>query len=339
MPEYILPLSQKLRPEESSILLQVDNLKTYFFTYEGTVPAVDDVSFRVKKGSILGIVGESGCGKSVTALSVMRLVPPPGRIVSGSILFDGRDLLKLDEEEIRRLRGDRITMIFQDPMTSLNPVFTIGEQISEIFYVHRKMKRSQALERAEVMLQRVGIPDPGRRIKEYPHQLSGGMRQRVMIAMAIACDPAVIIADEPTTALDVTIQAQILLLLKGLVESLHSSLILISHDLGIIAELADEVVVMYAGKIVEYASTEELFANPLHPYTRGLLDSIPTFDDKEEKHPLKSIGGSVPRLNEIPEGCRFNPRCAYVIDKCKKEEPELIDSGNGHLVRCWVKLD
>jgi len=319
------------------MLLRVDKLKTYFYTSEGVIPAVDDVSFQVEKGKILGLVGESGCGKSVTALSIMRLVPPPGRIVSGEILFEGQDLLKLSNEQIRSLRGDRIAMIFQDPMTSLNPVFTIGDQIAEILRTHKGIKRSLSFEKARDLLQQVGIPDPARRIREYPHQLSGGMRQRVMIAMSVACEPALIIADEPTTALDVTIQAQILRLLKGLTESLNTALILISHDLGVIAETADRVAIMYAGKIVEYATTEELFAGPLHPYSIGLLESIPRFGENKEKR-LKAIKGVVPRLAELPEGCKFNPRCKYIIDRCTEEEPGLIDAGGGHLVRCWVNV-
>lgn len=320
------------------MLLTVDRLKTYFYTSEGIIRAVDDVSFKIERGRILGIVGESGCGKSMTAMSIMRLVPSPGKIVGGHINFDGHDLLKLSNEEIRRLRGDRMAMIFQDPMTSLNPVFTIGEQIAEILRTHRGLKKSAALERTESLLQNVGIPDPARRIREYPHQMSGGMRQRVMIAMAISCEPSLIIADEPTTALDVTIQAQILRLLKGLTDSLNTALILISHDLGIIAETADEVGVMYAGKVVEYATTKELFANPLHPYTIGLLESIPRFGEIKEDR-LRTIKGVVPKLSELPEGCKFNPRCKYVIEKCNNAEPELIDTGVGHLVRCWVDLN
>ena len=320
------------------MLLTVDRLKTYFYTSEGIIRAVDDVSFKIERGRILGIVGESGCGKSMTAMSIMRLVPSPGKIVGGHINFDGHDLLKLSNEEIRRLRGDRMAMIFQDPMTSLNPVFTIGEQIAEILRTHRGLKKSAALERTESLLQNVGIPDPARRIREYPHQMSGGMRQRVMIAMAISCEPSLIIADEPTTALDVTIQAQILRLLKGLTDSLNTALILISHDLGIIAETADEVGVMYAGKVVEYATTKELFANPLHPYTIGLLESIPRFGEVKEDR-LRTIKGAVPKLSELPAGCKFNPRCKYVIEKCNNAEPELIDTGVGHLVRCWVDLN
>jgi len=320
------------------MLLTVDRLKTYFYTSEGIIRAVDDVSFKIERGRILGIVGESGCGKSMTAMSIMRLVPSPGKIVGGHINFDGHDLLKLSNEEIRRLRGDRMAMIFQDPMTSLNPVFTIGEQIAEILRTHRGLKKSAALERTESLLQNVGIPDPARRIREYPHQMSGGMRQRVMIAMAISCEPSLIIADEPTTALDVTIQAQILRLLKGLTDSLNTALILISHDLGIIAETADEVGVMYAGKVVEYATTKELFANPLHPYTIGLLESIPRFGEIKEDR-LRTIKGAVPKLSELPAGCKFNPRCKYIIEKCNNAEPELIDTGVGHLVRCWVDLN
>ena len=319
------------------MLLKVDSLKTYFFTSDGVIPAVDDVSFSVEKGTILGLVGESGCGKSVTALSIMRLIPSPGKIVSGKILFNDEDLLQLDSNKIRSLRGNLITMVFQDPMTSLNPVFTIGDQIAEILRTHKGMKRSAAMKKSEALLQRVGIPDPGRRLSEYPHQLSGGMRQRVMIAMSVACEPALIIADEPTTALDVTIQAQILRLLRGLTESLNTALILISHDLGVIAEMADHVAIMYAGKIVEYSGTNELYASPLHPYTIGLLESIPRFDDRKEKK-LRAIKGVVPRLSELPAGCKFNPRCKYLIEQCTKEDPALIDVGNEHLVRCWVDM-
>jgi len=319
------------------MLLSVNKLKTHFLTPEGVIRAVDDVSFKIDKGRVLGIVGESGCGKSVTALSLMRLIPQPGRIIAGEIFFDGRDLLKLDNEEIRKLRGNRMAMVFQDPMTSLNPVFTIGNQISESLRVHKGLKRSDAMKKAQFLLQRVGIPDPSRRVKEYPHQMSGGMKQRVMIAMAISCDPSLIIADEPTTALDVTIQAQILRLLRELIETSNTALILISHDLGVIAEMADEVAIMYAGKIVEYANTADLFAAPLHPYTIGLLQSIPRGEEKKKKR-LQTIEGSVPRLSDLPEGCMFNPRCKYVVDRCRREVPELIDSGGGHLVRCWVDM-
>ena len=319
------------------MLLSVNKLKTHFLTPEGVIRAVDDVSFKIDKGKVLGLVGESGCGKSVTALSLMRLIPQPGRIISGEIFFDGRDLLKLGNEEIRKLRGNRMAMVFQDPMTSLNPVFTIGNQISEIFRVHKGLKRSEAMNKAQFLLQRVGIPDPLRRIKEYPHQLSGGMKQRVMIAMAISCEPSLIIADEPTTALDVTIQAQILRLLRELIETSNTALILISHDLGVIAEMADEVAIMYAGKIVEYANTADLFAAPLHPYTIGLLQSIPRGEEKKKR--LQTIEGSVPRLTDLPEGCMFNPRCKYVVEQCRRDEPELVDAGGGHLVRCWVDIN
>ena len=318
------------------MLLSVNKLKTHFLTPEGVIRAVDDVSFKIDKGKVLGLVGESGCGKSVTALSLMRLIPQPGRIISGEIFFDGRDLLKLGNEEIRKLRGNRMAMVFQDPMTSLNPVFTIGNQISEIFRVHKGLKRSEAMNKAQFLLQRVGIPDPSRRIKEYPHQLSGGMKQRVMIAMAISCEPSLIIADEPTTALDVTIQAQILRLLRELIETSNTALILISHDLGVIAEMADEVAIMYAGKIVEYANTADLFAAPLHPYTIGLLQSIPRGEEKKKR--LQTIEGSVPRLTDLPKGCMFNPRCKYVVEQCRRDEPELVDAGGGHLVRCWVDV-
>jgi len=319
------------------MLLSVNRLKTHFTTPDGVIRAVDDVSFKVDKGKVMGLVGESGCGKSMTALSLMRLVPPPGRIVSGEMFFDGHDLLKLNSEEIRKLRGNRMAMVFQDPMTSLNPVFSVGNQIAEILRVHKGLKRSEALDKAQFLLQRVGIPDPSRRIREYPHQLSGGMKQRVMIAMAIACEPSLIIADEPTTALDVTIQAQILRLLRELIETSNTALILISHDLGIIAEMADEVAIMYAGKIVEHATTRDLFAEPLHPYTIGLLQSIPRGEEKKEKQ-LRTIQGSVPKLYELPAGCMFNPRCKYIVERCRREEPELIDSGGGHLVRCWVDV-
>jgi oligopeptide/dipeptide ABC transporter ATP-binding protein len=320
------------------MLLSVNKLKTHFTTPDGVIRAVDDVSFKVDKGKVMGVVGESGCGKSMTALSLMRLVPPPGRIVSGEMFFDGHDLLKLNSEEIRKLRGNRMAMVFQDPMTSLNPVFSVGNQIAEILRVHKGLKRSEALDKAQSLLQRVGIPDPSRRIREYPHQLSGGMKQRVMIAMAISCEPSLIIADEPTTALDVTIQAQILRLLRELIESSNTALILISHDLGVIAEMADEVAIMYAGKIVEHATTRDLFAEPLHPYTIGLLQSIPRGEEKKNKR-LRTIEGSVPRLSELPEGCMFNPRCKYIVERCRREEPELIDVGGRHLVRCWVDVN
>jgi len=319
-------------------LLSVKDLRTHFFTREGVVQAVDGISFEVEKGKVLGIVGESGCGKSVTALTLMRLIPsPPARIVSGEILFDGLNLLGISESQMRKLRGNRIAMVFQEPMTSLNPVFTIGNQISEILRVHQGLRRSAASQRAGELLIRVGIPDPERRLREYPHQLSGGMRQRVMIAMAIACEPALIIADEPTTALDVTIQAQILRLLQELSTSSGTALILISHDLGVIAEMAHTVAIMYAGRIVEYAPTERLFEHPRHPYTLGLLKSIPRFHE-EKKARLEAIPGMVPKLSDLPKGCKFNPRCSFVIEKCRQEEPALEDKEPGHLARCWVEV-
>jgi oligopeptide/dipeptide ABC transporter ATP-binding protein len=319
-------------------LLQVKDLRTHFYTREGTVRAVDGISFQVERGKVLGIVGESGCGKSVTALSLMRLVPsPPAKIVSGEILFNGQNLLSLSESEMRRLRGDRIAMIFQEPMTSLNPVFTIGNQITEILKVHRGLSRGDAWKRAGELLGRVGIPDPERRLREYPHQLSGGMRQRVMIAMAVSCEPALIIADEPTTALDVTVQAQILRLLQDLSRDFGTSLILISHDLGVIAETADTVAIMYAGRIVEYASTDKLFERPSHPYTLGLLKSLPRFHG-EKRGRLEAIPGMVPKLSELPKGCKFHPRCSYVIDPCINEEPTLEDKGRDHWVRCCVDI-
>jgi oligopeptide/dipeptide ABC transporter ATP-binding protein len=320
-------------------LLSVRDLKTHFFTREGTVQAVDGVTFEVERGKVLGVVGESGCGKSVTALTLMRLLPtPPARVVGGQVLFEGRDLLQLSESEMQKLRGDRIAMVFQEPMTSLNPVFTIGNQMSEGLRIHRGLGRREALQQAGELLNRVGIPDPERRLREYPHQLSGGMRQRVMIAMAISCEPALIIADEPTTALDVTVQAQILRLLRGLAESLGTAVILISHDLGVIAEMAQTVAVMYAGRIVEYAATESLFERPRHPYTLGLLRSIPRFEGEHQKGKLDAIPGTVPRLSEIPKGCAFSPRCPYVIDRCLRDMPDLENKGAGHLARCWVEV-
>jgi peptide/nickel transport system ATP-binding protein len=329
----------------SGLILKASGLSTSFFTSEGIVRAVAGIDFNVKKGEVLGLVGESGCGKTVTALSVMRLVPdPPGRIVAGKILFQGTDLLTLTEKEMQSIRGKQIAMIFQEPMTSLNPVFTVGNQINEMLRLHLKMSKREALERTIELLAQVGIPSPEQRVKEYPHQLSGGMRQRVMIAMAISCHPDLVIADEPTTALDVTIQAQILNLLKHLREELGMAMILISHDLGVIAEVADEVAIMYAGRIVEYTSTQELFAHPLHPYTQGLLTSLPRFDlssrqagrFRKGRERLKAISGMVPPLSDLPSGCTFHPRCPVAIEVCQKEEPELIEVSPGHKVRCWL---
>ena len=331
-------------------VLEVKNLRTSFFTDDGEVKAVDDVSFNVYKGKTLGIVGESGCGKSVTSLSIMRLVPePPGRIVGGEILYQGRDLLKLDISEMRSIRGNEISMIFQEPMTSLNPVFTIGNQICEAIALHQRLPKNKIRNKAIEMLKLVGIPSPDRRIDDYPHQLSGGMRQRVMIAMALSCNPHVLIADEPTTALDVTIQAQILDLLKELQRKVGMGLILITHDLGVVAEIADEVIVMYAGRVVEHATTHEIFANPKMPYTVGLLNSIPTLSrdptGKVKKKRLETIPGIVPNLLQLPHGCRYQERCPHVIDMCRVEEPELrviarkvgpdaTDLNAEHLIRC-----
>ncbi len=319
-------------------LLEVRDLRTYFHTEEGVARAVDGVSFAVGQGQTLGLVGESGCGKSVSAFSIMRLVPdPPGRIEAGQILLRGRDLLALDEEEMSRVRGDDIAMIFQEPMTSLNPVLTCGFQIAEAVVLHQQVPMQEARARAVEMLQLVGIPAPEQRIDEYPHQLSGGMRQRVMIAMALSCNPDVLIADEPTTALDVTIQAQILALLESLQESLQMAIVMITHDLGVIAETADQVAVMYAGQIVEYAETQSLFARPRHPYTRGLLRSIPRLDDEQER--LDIIPGVVPDARAFPPGCRFAPRCPLADDHCRAEAPSLEEIEPGHWANCWKAGD
>jgi peptide/nickel transport system ATP-binding protein len=319
-------------------VLDVKNLQTVFFTNSGLFKAVDDLSFSVRRGETLAIVGESGCGKSVTALSIMRLVPdPPGRIVGGSIELEGTDLLGLDEAEMRAIRGNRISMIFQEPMTSLNPVMRIGDQITEAVRLHRKMSAKQAWQKAVEMLRLVRIPEPERRAHEYPHQLSGGMRQRAMIAMALACRPALLIADEPTTALDVTIQAQILALIVELQKELGTGLILITHDLGVVAQTAQRVIVMYAGKKVEEAGVEALFENPRHPYTRGLMASMPavlSFGSKTDAR-LTEIPGMVPSLTNLPPGCAFAPRCGLAIDKCRAEFPPLEDWGDNHFAACW----
>ncbi len=324
-------------------ILEIKNLKTSFFSDEGEVRAVDDVSFNVFKGRTLGIVGESGCGKSVTSLSIMRLIPdPPGRIVGGEILYQGKDLLKLDLASMRAIRGNKISMIFQEPMTSLNPVFTIGNQIREAIGLHQNLSRKDIQDKAVEMIQLVGIPSPEKRVSDYPHQLSGGMRQRVMIAMALSCNPHVLIADEPTTALDVTIQAQILELLQKLQQKVGMGLILITHDLGVVSEVADEVVVMYAGRVVEQGSVAEIFKHPKMPYTRGLLNSIPTLSKdptgKIKKKRLETIPGIVPNMLHLPQGCRFQDRCTYVLDSCREREPELRiiaqDSEMPHAIRC-----
>lgn len=306
-----------------STILRIRDLRTHFFTERGLIKAVDGINLDVEAGTTLGLVGESGCGKSVTALSIMGLVPhPPGRIVGGEILFNGRDLTKLTEKEMCRIRGGEIAMVFQEPMTSLNPVFTIGNQIAEGLRLHLKMSKAEAREKTLELMRLVGIPSPEKRIKEYPHQMSGGMRQRVMIAMAISCDPSLLIADEPTTALDVTIQAQILDLIRDLMESLGMTMILISHDLGVIARIAKKAAIMYAGKIVEEGRIENLFHHPRHPYTVGLLKSAPRAD-REEKHRLDTIPGSVPNLLNLPSGCVFHPRCSYAQEVCREEVPPL----------------
>ena len=316
-------------------LLEVRNLRTYFATDEGVARAVDGVSFAIQPRRTLGIVGESGCGKSVTALSIMRLIPqPPGRIEDGEILFEGADLLELSEREMRSIRGNEISMIFQEPMSSLNPVYTVGDQIREAILLHQKVSKAEARKRAIEMLKRVGIPSPETRVDDYPHQLSGGMRQRVMIAMALSCNPALLIADEPTTALDVTIQAQILELLNGLQEDFGMAILLITHDMGVVAETAHRVVVMYAGVVVEEADVLPLFDEPKHPYTRGLLDSIPK---PTEKHPrLATIPGTVPNPLEKPPGCPFANRCPYVMEICVAQFPLLGEVKPGHWVRCHL---
>jgi peptide/nickel transport system ATP-binding protein len=329
---------------EMDALLEVDDLTTHFFTRDGVVRAVDGVSFRVMRGEVLAIVGESGCGKSVTSLSIMRLIAsPPGRTVRGRVLFEGRDLLELPEPEMRKIRGNAISMIFQEPMTSLNPVLTIGRQIAEALVLHRGMSREQALARSVELLQEVRIPAPERRVTQYPHQLSGGMRQRVMIAMALACKPRLLIADEPTTALDVTIQAQILDLMRELSQKTGASIVLITHDLGVVAEMAERVVVMYAGRKVEEASVADLFARPRHPYTRGLLDSIPKLrgaavantNGSAGRRRLAEIAGTVPSLSEPIVGCAFAPRCGFATARCRVDSPVLEEKTAAHFAACW----
>lgn len=320
-------------------ILEVKNLQTSFFTDRGEIKAVENINFNLYKGKTVGIVGESGCGKSVTSLSIMRLIPnPPGKIMGGEILYKGKDLLKVNMEEMRKIRGNEISMIFQEPMTSLNPVFTIGNQLVEAILLHQDLSKGEAINKAVEMLKLVGIPAPEKRVKDYPHQLSGGMRQRVMIAMALSCNPQILIADEPTTALDVTIQAQILDLLRDLQQKVGLSLMLITHDLGVVAEMAHEVVVMYAGKVVERAPVKEIFASPKHPYTQGLLNSIPVLNKdptgKVKKTRLEPIPGIVPSLLDLPKGCRFQERCKYVVDACRGVEPELRTLPGGREVRC-----
>lgn len=327
---------------ESKLLLEVDNLQTHFHGFDGVAKAVDGVSFNLSRGETLGLVGESGCGKSVTALSIMRLIQdPPGKIVGGKIVFDGTNLLQLSPGQMRSIRGNRISMIFQEPMTSLNPVYTIGEQIGEVFVNHLNCGKKEALERSAEILAKVQIPSPRKRIHQYPHQLSGGMRQRAMIAMALACNPEILIADEPTTALDVTIQAQIIDLMVELKEEFHAAILMITHDLGVIAEMAKWVVVMYAGQVVEEGRTEDIFDNPLHPYTQGLLQSVPIIGRRamSGRQRLREITGVVPSLYDLPKGCAFNPRCSEAMDICRFNKPEMTDikaEGEGRRVRCWL---
>jgi len=316
-------------------ILSVRELQTYFFTDAGVARAVDGVSFDVYPGRTLALVGESGCGKSITALSILRLIPePPGRIVGGSILFEGRDLLLANPTDMRSLRGNAISMVFQEPMTSLNPVFRVGDQIGAVLRLHRGLSKAQARDAVVDLLEQVGIPAPGERVDNYPHQMSGGMRQRIMIAMALACDPKVLIADEPTTALDVTIQAQILDLLRKLQRERGMAIILITHDLGVVAESADDVAIMYAGRIIEQAPVRELFAHRSHPYTQGLFDSLPELG--AERARLRAIQGSVPPATQFPSGCRFHPRCPQAMAVCPIDEPSALQVGEKHQCACWL---
>lgn len=320
----------------NDVILEVKNLHTYFNTDAGVVKAVNGVNYNLNRGEVLGIVGESGSGKSVSSLSIMKLIPtPPGKIVDGEVLFDGKDLLKMNEKELRSVRGDKIAMIFQDPMTSLNPFLRISTQLMETIILHQKLKKEDARAKAIEMLTLVGIPSPNRRINDYPHQFSGGMRQRVMIAMALSCNPEVLIADEPTTALDVTIQAQILDLIKDLSNRLNTAVIMITHDLGVVAGMCDTVCVMYAGKVVEKASNNDIFNDPKHPYTEGLIKSVPRLD-KASDQKLYSIEGQPPNVIDLPECCPFHPRCEKVMDKCKDSYPPEVEYDNGRMVRCWL---
>ncbi len=322
-------------------ILEVRGLKTYFYTEDGVVKAVDGVDFDVGRGEIVALVGESGCGKSVTSFSIMQLVGIPGKIVDGEVVFNGRDLLKLPESEIRLLRGDQLSMIFQQPTSCLNPVFRVGDQIAEVLQIHRGLDKKQGWERAVELLRTVGVAEPEKRVHSFPHEMSGGMAQRVMIAMALACEPELLIADEPTTALDVTIQAQILDLMRALQSKLGTSIILITHDMGVVAEMAARVSVMYAGRVVEQAAVNTLFDDPLHPYTRGLLSSIPVMGIVKKR--LDTIPGAVPNLIDLPPGCKFAPRCLARIEHnlhiCTEQEPNLIEYAPGHRVRCWLYED
>ena len=327
-------------PKMDDVFLDIRDLRTYFHVREGMAKAVDGVSFQLMRGETLGLAGESGCGKTVTALSILKLVDiPPGEYRGGQIIFEGRDLLKASEREMREVRGKGISLIFQEPMTSLNPIMSIGFQIEEALLNHEEMGRAETRQRAIELLSIVGIPDPRRRIGEYPHQLSGGMRQRVMIAMALACNPKVLIADEPTTALDVTIQAQIMELMVGLQEDLGMSILLITHDLAVIAETAHRVAVMYAGKIVEEADVSTIFKNPLHPYTQGLMKCVPRIDKSSNSRRLEEIHGLVPNLYNLPEGCSFYDRCLVAKEKCRTVRPQLLAVDAGHTVRCWIAQD
>ena len=337
-----VPRHAQLQLPPEDYLLVVDDLKTYFHTSDGVYKSVDGVSFAIGKGQTLGVVGESGCGKSVTSLSILRLIAsPPGKIEGGHIYFKGQNLLDLSEKEMRRIRGNQISMIFQEPMTSLNPVFTVGDQIGEVFRIHRGMSRREAEQEAIRMLELVKIPSAAQRVKEYPHQMSGGMRQRVMIAMALACNPDLLIADEPTTALDVTVQAQILNLMEDLQEEFGSSIMMITHDLGVIAEISDYVAVMYAGQVVEYSDVNSLFAKPGHPYTDGLLKSIPRIDEIKQQKKLYSIEGNVPDPSQHPTGCRFHNRCPFATAECTQVIPPLYEVSPGHMVRCihWDRVE
>lgn len=318
-------------------LLDIQELKTYFYTENGVVPSVDGVTFQIKKGETIGIVGESGSGKSVTSLSIMGLVGAPGKIAGGKILFEGNDLVKASKKEMRRIRGNEIAMIFQEPLTSLNPVFTVGFQVAEAIRLHQQVSKEEAKQKGIELLKKVGIPRPDKVYSSYPHSLSGGMRQRVMIAMALSCNPKLLIADEPTTALDVTIQAQILHLMRELIKENGTSIILITHDLGVVAEMVDRVIVMYAGQVVEQTDVFTLFKKPRHPYTLGLLKSTPKIHELKDE--LESIEGTVPNPSNMPKGCRFHPRCPYAMDKCVTDAPELELINDGHQVRCWLHAD
>ncbi len=339
--EEVLPPKPRRGGASTGRLLEVKGLRTSFYTRDGVVRAVDGIDFHVDRGEIMGLVGESGCGKSVTSLSILRLVARPGRIEAGEVIFDGQDLLKLENDDMRKIRGDRISMIFQQPTSSLNPVWEVGRQIEEVLRIHRGLKGKVARDRTTQLLEMVGIPDPERRLKNFPHEMSGGMAQRVMIAMALACEPELLIADEPTTALDVTIQAQILDLMRDLRDKTGTAIVLITHDLGVVAEMCDRVAVMYAGEIVEQADVTSIFGAPMHPYTRGLIGSIPVVG--RVKAELDVIPGSVPNLIDLPTGCRFAPRCASRVEEdvvlATETHPELRPIGSGHDVRCWLYHD